>query len=174
MRLGLANNGAMRLFLALWPDDAVRGCLARAQAAWTWPQRAARVPLERLHLTLHFLGEVDGRAAGRLAASLPPLTSPLALRLDRPVLWPQGIAVLEPSSVPAGLASLHAELAALLRGQGLPVEARPFRPHVTLARHAQGAMPPGKSPPVEWRADGYALVRSVAGPPLRYEPIAFF
>ena len=163
----------MRLFLALWPDDAVRERLARAQAAWAWPPRAARVPLERLHLTLHFLGEVDGRAAGRLAASLPRLSSPVALRLDRPVLWPQGIAVLEPSSVPDALASLHAELAARLRVLALPVEARPYRPHVTLARHAHGAMPPGESTPVEWRADGYALVRSVAGPPLRYEPFAF-
>lgn len=162
----------MRLFLALWPADAVRDRLLAAQRQWAWPAGAAPVPRERLHLTLHFLGEVDERAAAALAAALPPLAAPFMLQLVRPALWPQGIAVIEPSSVPPALATLHAELAALLRGHGLQLEARRFRPHVTLARHAQGATPPGEVSPVEWRATGYALVRSVAGPPLRYEPIA--
>lgn len=162
----------MRLFLALWPDDAVRERLALAQSRWVWPARAAPVPRERLHLTLHFLGEVDERAAAALAAALPPLAAPFTLQLDRPALWPQGIAVIEPSSVPPGLAALHADLAALLRGHGLPVEVRHFRPHVTLARHAHGATPIDEVSPIEWRATGYALVRSVAGSPLRYEPIA--
>jgi 2'-5' RNA ligase len=80
--------------------------------------------------------------------------------------------VLEPSDTPAGLATLHADLAALLRAQGLRVEARAFRPHVTLARHAQGAMPPAEPPAIEWAVRGYALVRSHSGAPLRYEPIA--
>lgn len=172
MRLGLANNRGMRLFLALWPDDAVRRQLASAQQAWQWAARAAQVPPDRLHLTLHFLGEVEEGAAAALAASLPPVRSPFTLRLAQAALWSQGIAVLEPDSVPAGLAALHAELGVLLRSQGLRVEARPIRPHVTLARHAQGARPPDESPAVEWPVGGYALVRSIAGPPLRYLPIA--
>jgi 2'-5' RNA ligase len=162
----------MRLFLALWPDDAVRERLAEAQRCWRWPERAARVPPDRLHLTLHFLGEVGEPAARALAASLPPVPEPFTLRLDRAALWPRGLAVLEPQAVPAGLVALHAELAGWLRSQRLRVDARPFRPHVTLARHAQGTRPPAESPPVEWRVGGYALVHSHAGPPLRYEPIA--
>lgn len=162
----------MRLFLALWPDDAVRRRLAAAQQAWHWPARAARVPPDRLHLTLHFLGEVADREARALAASLPPCTAPFTLWLDRAALWPQGIAVLEPVEPPAGLAALHSDLAELLRVQGLRVEARAFRPHVTLARHAQGVMPPAEPAAVEWAVRGYALVRSTAGAPLRYEPIA--
>lgn len=162
----------MRLFLALWPDHAVRRQLASAQQAWHWPVRAARVPPDRLHLTLHFLGEVQERDAHALAAALPPCTAPFTLRLDRAALWPQGIAVLESSDTPAGLAALHADLGALLHTQGLRVEARAFRPHVTLARHAQGAMPPAEPQAIEWAVHGYALVRSHAGTPLRYEPIA--
>ncbi len=162
----------MRLFLALWPDDAVRERLAEAQRCWAWPRRTARVPPDRLHLTLHFLGEVPEREARALAAALPPCQVPFTLRLDRAALWPQGIAALEPGNTPAGLAVLHADLAALLRAQGLRVEARAFRPHVTLARHAQGAVPPPEPLAIEWAVRGYALVRSRAGTPLRYEPIA--
>lgn len=172
MRLGLANNRGMRLFLALWPDDDLRARLLSVQGRWVWPERAAAVPPDRLHLTLHFLGDVDEGAAASLAASLPPVASPFTLRLAQAALWPQGIAVLEPEAVPDGLSAIHAELGALLRSQGLRVEARPFRPHVTLARHAQGALPPDPSPAVEWPVGGYALVRSIAGPPLRYLPIA--
>ncbi len=162
----------MRLFLALWPDEAVRRQLALAQQAWQWPPRAARVPDDRLHLTLHFLGEVHEREARALVAALPPCTAPFTLRLGRAALWPRGIAVLESSDTPAGLATLHADLAALLRAQGMRVETRAFRPHVTLARHAQGAVPPVEQPAIEWAVRGYALVRSLAGTPLRYEPIA--
>ncbi|MGD9834364.1 MAG: RNA 2',3'-cyclic phosphodiesterase [Piscinibacter sp.] len=162
----------MRLFLALWPDDAVRRQLVSAQRAWLWPARTAPVPADRLHLTLHFLGEVAEDGARELASSLPPCKAPFTLRLDRAALWPQGIAVLEPSDAPAGLATLHADLAALLRAQGLRVEARAFRPHVTLARHAQGAMPPAELPAIEWAVRGYALVRSRAGASAGYEPIA--
>lgn len=172
MRLGLSNNRGMRLFLALWPDDDLRARLVAAQRGWVWPERAATVPPDRLHLTLHFLGEVDEGAAASLAASLPTVTSPFTLRLAQAALWPQGIAVLEPQAVPSGLVSLHADLGALLRSHGLRVEARPFRPHVTLARHAQGARPPDPSPAVEWPVGGYALVRSIAGSRLRYLPIA--
>lgn len=162
----------MRLFLALWPDDAVRRRLAAAQQAWHWPARAARVPPDRLHLTLHFLGEVADSEARALAASLPPCTAPFTLRLDRVALWPPGIAVLEPVEPPAGLAALHSDLAGVLRAQGLRVEARAFRPHVTLARHAQDAVPPAGLPVIDWAVRGYALVRSHPGTPLRYEPIA--
>lgn len=162
----------MRLFLALWPDDAVRERLLSAQQQWPWPARAAPVPAERLHLTLHFLGEVEEGAAAALTAALPLAATPVTLRLDRATLWPQGIAVLEPSAVPPALAALHARLGALLQAQGMRVEARAFRPHVTLARHAQGALPPACIEPIEWTAAGYALVRSIADPLLRYQPIA--
>lgn len=162
----------MRLFLALWPDEAVRRQLVSAQRAWLWPARAARVPADRLHLTLHFLGEIQEREAHALAAALPPCKLTFTLRLDRAALWPQGIAVLEPSDAPAGLAALNADLASLLRAQGLRVEARAFRPHVTLARHAQGSMPPAELPTIEWAVRGYALVRSRPGASAGYEPIA--
>jgi 2'-5' RNA ligase len=162
----------MRLFLALWPDDDVRARLAAAQRSWRWPPRAAVVAPERLHLTLHFLGEVDEPAAESLVARLPPWPGPFTLRLDHAALWQHGIAVLGADEVPPGLAELHAALAGTLLDLGLRVESRRLRPHVTLARHAQGAKLPAAAVRIDWPVRGYELVRSVAGPPLHYEIIA--
>jgi 2'-5' RNA ligase len=164
-----ADNGGMRLFLALWPDAAVRQRLVDALSAWVWPPRAVVVPPERLHLTLHFLGQVADTDTSALRRRLPPLPMPFELDFGRAALWPQGIAVLEPLSVPPGLVALHAALADTLHGIGLRTDPRPLRPHVTLARHAQGTCLPATGLRWAWPVNGYALVHSVSGPPLRYE-----
>ncbi len=162
----------MRLFLALWPDDMLRARLTEAQRAWHWPPRAALVPPQRLHLTLHFLGEVGEPEARALIDRLPPAES-FALRIQSAACWPQGLAVLEVVEPPPALVRLHAALADTLHGLGLRAEARRFRPHVTLARHAQGALAPEPPEAIEWPVRDYALVRSYAGPPPRYETIAW-
>jgi 2'-5' RNA ligase len=84
-------------------------------------------------------------------------------------LWAQGIAVLEPLMVPPGLLALHAALARTLQSIGVRTDERPFRPHVTLARHAQGASLPAEGARWSWPVDGYALVHSVRETPVRYE-----
>lgn len=156
----------VRLFLALWPDDAVRRQLHSIQQGWAWPPDAAPVGADQLHLTLHFLGNVPlerlGEFARALAVEAGPVT--LELRTARPRVWPGGIAVLELASTPA-LLRLHASLAGALAGLGWPQEERRYRPHVTLARRAAGARPPAGEPaPAEWHAGtGYALVRSIPG-----------
>ena len=54
---------AVRLFFALWPDDAVRGAWSARLESRTRAQGKA-VPAAKLHLTLAFLGEVaDDRVA---------------------------------------------------------------------------------------------------------------
>ena len=65
-------------------------------------------------------------------------------------LWAQGIAVLEPLVVPPGLLALHAVLARTLQAIGVRTDERPFRPHVTLARHAQGASLPAEGARWSW------------------------
>ena len=50
--------------------------------------------------------------------------------------------------------------AARLRGLALPVEARSFRPHVTIARRAGLATPPASGPGLRWKVRDYALVES--------------
>jgi 2'-5' RNA ligase len=152
-----------RLFLALWPDKRLRSALARHRDAWHWPADARRVRTDKLHLTLHFIGAVPAaRTAGLLSGLAVPFDA-FEVVLDRPALWPQGLAVLEPQAVPPPLAALHTALGEVLRAAGLPVEERPFRPHLTLARRAPGARPPAQAAVLRWAVSHYALVASDLG-----------
>jgi 2'-5' RNA ligase len=154
----------MRLFLALWPDARTRAAILAWQQAWDWPPAAAPVAAERLHLTLHFIGNVPRERLPRVAAGLQAAFEPLDFVLDRAEVWPNSVAVLQPQRTPRALGELHLRLAHALRELELPVESRPFRPHVTLARRARGAMPSPREDGVPWRAsDGYVLVESLPG-----------
>lgn len=150
----------LRLFVALWPTPAVRAALCERRDAIGWPPRSSVVADERLHLTLHFVGAVPRALWSRLPPALQVPCPPLALELGAAQAWPQGLVVLPALAVPEPLRELHAALAAALANLGLPVEARPFRPHVTLARRAAGARLPVAGEPLRWRAGGYALVNS--------------
>jgi 2'-5' RNA ligase len=84
-----------------------------------------------------------------------------------------GIAVLRIDG-DAALAGLHERLGAVLTTPGSPSIARPFAPHVTLARKAAKAEPPRERPAFEWRANGFALVESLPGGSARYEVLSGF
>jgi 2'-5' RNA ligase len=164
----------LRLFLGLWPDEATRDALLAQALRWQWPPSARRARAERLHLTLHFLGDVEGSRLAVLQQGLDLPWPGCTLELDRPEVWPGGIAVIEASRVPAELAALHSTLGERLARLGVPVEGRRYRPHVTLARKAFGARPPTPAEPLTWRAAGaYLLVRSLPGG-RGYEPLQCF
>ena len=134
----------MRLFLAIELFGELRDDLSSLQQqlrteldGWRW------VKPQNIHLTLRFLGdaaaELDERcreAWRSVAADTPPFT----IRLDgigsfpprgRPrVLW---VGLREDGSE-GGLASLAAAFETAAREAGFEREARPFRPHLTLAR----------------------------------------
>ncbi|MDN4054041.1 RNA 2',3'-cyclic phosphodiesterase [Massilia sp. YIM B02763] len=154
---------SLRLFLALWPDDAVRAQLRAWRDRWTWPRGAAPVDSAKLHLTLHFLGGVPSERLPDLLDGFSLPFSPFALYLGRAELWHNGIAVLAPHDVPRALLDLHAGLAQSLQDLGLQPEERAYRPHVTMARRARDAAPPQEGPEIVWRADRYALVESRPG-----------
>ncbi|RYE96770.1 MAG: RNA 2',3'-cyclic phosphodiesterase [Oxalobacteraceae bacterium] len=158
-----AGPDTTRLFLALWPDPAVRDALRAWRDAWTWPRAASPVHTDKLHVTLHFLGDLPTARLAALADGFAVPFAPFALRFARGALWHNGIAVLEPSAEPPGLLDLHARLSQALAGLGLQPEARPYRPHVTMARRAVGAEVPIDGPGVDWQIDRYVLVESKAG-----------
>lgn len=164
------EGAAQRLFVALWPDAALVAALQAEQARWRWPSGATPTPPDKLHLTLHFLGAVADAPARALAGRLPRRSAPIALVLDRRECWSNGCAVLTPGRTPDALLALHARVAALLHRLGLEPEARAWRAHLTLARRAQGAVPPpAETPPLHWAAARVVLVRSQAG---RYSVLA--
>jgi 2'-5' RNA ligase len=154
----------LRLFVGLWPDADTRDALQASAGTWSWPAGARCTPPERLHLTVHFLGAVPADRLAALREALRVPWSGCVLEFDRAMVWPGGIAVLEASRVPAALADLHGALAARLPGLGLPVDPRPWRPHVTLARKAAGAHPPAQHAALRWPAGPQVLlVQSLPG-----------
>jgi len=71
--------------------------------------------------------------------------------------------VLEPDSVPAALSALHESVSAVLLHLRVPVDLRTYRPHVTLARRAFGAVIKHRMDAVRWEIDHYALMSSTLG-----------
>jgi RNA 2',3'-cyclic 3'-phosphodiesterase len=157
-----------RLFIGLMPDEAVRAALVEHQRHWHWGG-GRPTPRSRLHLTLHFLGEVDPiRELALRDALAGEMVAPFDLNLRTPQAWANGIAVLRPDEQVA-LRDLHARLAARLVLAGLAPMRGPWVPHVTLARHAPAAAPPEAPAPVSWTVEDFSLVWSRPGPPAHYE-----
>lgn len=168
----------MRCFVAVplprRVQEAVAGLVGRLKPRLP---SARFVRLEQLHLTLHFFEDLDAPAVARLAEAVrrgaaamrPFLVSfgDLGVFPDpgrARVLW---VGLREGAD---SLGRLHARIAANLRAAGLPVEGRPFRPHLTLARMARpgpvSLREPGVAAGVAWAftADQVVLFESVLGP----------
>jgi len=162
-----------RLFLALVPDDPVRGELSAHTQAWRWNEGAQRYAPSDWHVTLHFIGPVPRTRLDELRASLAQPFTPFELRFGVPAAWPHGLAVLLPMATPPALQVLHDRLGAQLRRLGLRTDERPYRPHLTLARRADQAVAP--APPAwGWRVQGYALMESTGRPEARYRVLQRF
>ena len=157
-----------RLFLALCPGEDVKTALAAHSDAWQWNIGAARYAPPDCHITLHFIGPVARQRLDELRAGLAVPMTPFELRFGQPELWRHGLAVLLPEAVPEGLQQLHASLGQALQHLGLKTDPRPYRPHFTLARHAQDAQPPPQRSLFDWQVEGYALMESTGQAPQRY------
>jgi RNA 2',3'-cyclic 3'-phosphodiesterase len=131
----------VRLFFAIELGDALRTTLDHAIA----PLRAAEPSLawvraERLHLTMKFLGEVDGAGAARLTRAADAVAArhrPFEMTLGGIGAFPNfrraRVVWIGVESDPR-LELLHHDLELACGEEGFEVEGRPFRPHITLAR----------------------------------------
>jgi len=152
-----------RLFLALWPAPSERALLVDHLQQWSWPKGASLVAHDRLHLTLHFIGSLERARLTEVSAALQVPVQPFRLLLTRAEVWPHGVAVLRATTIPEQLTRLRAHLSQALGELKLPLETRRWRPHVTLARRATGAVVPLDSQPLCWWVGGYVLVESLIG-----------
>jgi 2'-5' RNA ligase len=163
-----------RLFFALWPDDALRQALRARVAGILGSVDGRRQGPEQWHVTLEFMGLVPLQRQPALRAAADRVNpSPITIRFDRVEHWskPQ-VVCLVASQVPDGLAALVAQLHAALVAEGFTLDARPFKPHVTLARKVRAGADTPLEPPFTWQSPGFALVRSVTDPAgSRYEPV---
>lgn len=149
-----------RLFVALWPDAALRSALAMRRDALAWPAMARPTPDEKLHATLQFIGTVPAATLAALEAALDVRGPPAQVHFDQAELWPGGLVVLLARTVPPALRELHALLGEALRDLGLPVERRALCPHVTLARRCEAPVALPAFEPLRWPVRGWALVES--------------
>ena len=152
-----------RLYVALWPDAATLERLLAWQRQGCWSPAARLTQPEHLHLTLHFIGGVPRDQVPRLAAALDGPAPSFDLSLSRCEVWRNGAAIVEPDAWPDALTALHQRLGQALAQQGIALDARPWRPHVTLARKARGSTWPAELPPMPWRSSGYVLAESQHG-----------
>lgn len=169
----MENLQSIRLFYALWPDEATRTALNELQRRL--PLTGRPVPPENLHVTLAFLGDQPADRLPRLTTMLNDLPqAPAMLTLDKLGYFKGSrIAWVGMQHAPEALMSLQAQLVQGLQGGGIGFDQQGrFTPHVTLAR---GASPiTGASfQPIAWRTAHIALVQSVLGPRgSRYEVLA--
>ena len=155
----------LRLFFALWPDAATRAALADLARSLLGQGGGRPVPEDKLHLTLMFHGRVRPRLvadlrdmAGRI--SLPPDI----LVLDRVEYWRRNqLVCLGASRCPPALSALVDRLAQGSRGLGLPIEERPYVPHITLLRRASRRVEMRDFEPLAWPIAEFVLVRSTPG-----------
>ena len=162
----------MRLFVALALPDEVASSLALIQSGVPGARWSNR---DQLHLTLRFIGDVDGRVAAAVDDALSVVRAP-GFRLTIKSVGQFG--GRNPSAIWAGveqnpsLAHLQRKIESALQRAGLRAETRKFTPHITLAR-LRGA--PGakviaylaehalfSAPPIDVR--GYILYSSVTTP----------
>lgn len=160
---------AERWFFGLWPDPATGEALAaQARPLITRGARAAH-PLD-IHLTLRFLGELSPEAF-RAAALVGDAVQAGGIRLciDRAGWFPRArVLWCAPTQAPEALFDLVARLEQALAAQGFPPEARPYRPHLTLARRFRAEGPLVWGEPVVWEAGDFVLARGLEGQVPRY------
>lgn len=164
-----------RLFFALYPDaetaERIRALAETLRAKYG--MRGKPIPADRVHITLHHLGDYCGLPESLIATASAVAAGiampPFEVRLDCAASFPGGArkrpCVLRSGAVDANpeLFALQGSLGRSLQGAGLgrQVERR-FTPHATLLYDERGVVSEAV-PPIVWTARSFALVHSLLG-----------
>jgi 2'-5' RNA ligase len=155
----------LRLFFALWPDEATRGRLADWTRAIHRASGGRAMRPETVHLTLAFLGPTPAAALPAITAATEQVAPrAFTLHVDEPGYWRHNqIAwggVREP---PPELGALVADLRAALVAARITFDPKPFVAHLTLVRKARPGFRMPALEAIEWPVRDFVLVRSVTG-----------
>jgi 2'-5' RNA ligase len=161
------HQKSLRVFFALWPDELARERLAALATSVAREGGGRAIPARNLHVTLAFIGAVSPQRVDALAeagtlcvreiGAIDMSLARIGGAHNGELVW------LAPALLPRELVVLHERLDALLAERGLPVEAREFRPHVTLARRCARRVRPPTIEPIVWRVTRVALMSSTTG-----------
>lgn len=157
-----------RLFLALWPDQITRQKLADVQRKLGKIDRlksAKPVPVENIHITIHFLGSVTDETYIQLQALLSKVSAQACtLVVDRWGYFPRPKVLWLGAESPRALDDLIAQTQLCVQACIEGYQQKRFVPHVTLFRKARHPQEVDEFEPVEWYIDRFALVESVTHP----------
>ena len=158
-----ASEPAARVFFALVPPASLRQALASLGGEIAQRAHGRAVPAENLHVTVAFVGAWPLSGLSQwIDAGARCAAGPMHLTLDALGGFRRaGVAWLGASVAPAPLLELGRSLNAELAGAGI-ADARPFHPHLTLARKCRGPFPHESVGPYEWDVDALALMQSHA------------
>lgn len=150
-----------RLFFALWPDQEIRRQIAgHARQLENAPGK--KIPPRNYHITLLFLGAVDSSLIPPLLERAAQIACPgFRLQINKSGFWKKSqILWLGPEHCPQALSTLVDELQALAKSLEIPVEKRPYQPHISLQRKLSERYPLELETFI-WDARDFCLVESV-------------
>jgi 2'-5' RNA ligase len=185
-----------RVFLAIEIPDAVRDALTGPLEALQPLHESIRInSIDRMHLTLHFLGHLPRPVVEQLQPAMAAVVS----RHQGFRMASQGVgafpAIARPRVLWAGITgndlprlnTLQTELGNALRTAGVTVEGERFHPHLTLGRVRRPLKAPERAVLREWSVrwgaaafgevpvDQVRLMRSqLGGGPARYTTLTTF
>jgi RNA 2',3'-cyclic 3'-phosphodiesterase len=151
-----------RVFFALWPTEAARRGLVDVQQQLQPRFKGKIMRAPNLHMTLAFLGNIPAERVDEAKAVADDLQcTSFAMLVDQLGLWKRSqVLWAAPSQPPDALMALATDLQDALRSCGFRLEARAFRPHVTLLRKAYGEISESLLSPVDWAAHEFVLART--------------
>jgi len=151
-----------RLFFALWPEQNAR---QQCAALINKLNRTGKPVKEaNLHVTVLFLGRISPEQQAVITGEAGKLPSPpITLSFDRLSFWKKpAVLCLTACQFDQSVSILNENLARIAEQQGIPIENRPFKPHVTLVKKANSAIDLDFAP-ILWRSNGFCLVESCSG-----------
>jgi len=175
-----------RLFVAVPVADEVKSAIAQLlkQTGITRGFKCSRP--EKIHLTIHFFGNVPADRVPELQARLAEVcrrAAPFSLRAEGLGQFGQRVLWVDLQGDLAPLRQLAAETAAQTTGFGEHRAERDFTPHITIGRRVRQRRRTEPAPAFlqahrstafgEWRVDHLELIRSVLRPgAARYTTLA--
>lgn len=151
-------NGRMKkVFFALWPDIDLRSQLSKLQKPI---QQGRKVPEENLHITLHFVGQVESidcllEQAEKICFSPGSITlEGYGVFKKARVLW---VGPIQWSQEIVELSAACREAATVC---DYPSRIERFRPHITLARKVARLPKLPAFKPISWSFQTFSLVES--------------
>lgn len=153
----------MRLFFALWPDEALRNALYGLAERFQGKYGGRLMRKEFLHLTLLFMGDTPVSQLDNISHFVCDLKlKRFLMELDLFSGWRANrIGYCGPSESPAGLIRLSEGLRARIEAAGCRFDQKLFVPHVTLLRHLAEVPRAEAVTPIRWEVKDFVLVRSM-------------